>query len=192
MGKWGWEGVPFPRHGALGLGRQGTVSLATGFGCSVYLPPTPVLLTINCLRPSPGLIVTLPTLPKLQPPPQLSLEGERVLSATALLLREGVSFSYVWAGCVGLCSNSRAGSSLQRWSSPPEVQSHICLLGGGGRGKQNTACEHGEGCLQIRDRVMGPESRELTLLTVWRGSRRLIIGLGLSALDVGARACGHT
>lgn len=46
MGKWrgrlgrggGWCRIPFPRQRALGLGRQGMVSLATGFECSVYLP----------------------------------------------------------------------------------------------------------------------------------------------------------
>ena len=79
-----------------------------------------------------------------------------MLTATALLLWEGVFFSHVWAGCIGLCPNTRAGSSLQRWSSPPEVQSHICLLGGGGRGKQNAVCERGEGCLQILGWGDGP------------------------------------
>lgn len=50
----------------------------------------------------------------------------------------------------------------------------------------------GRGVCRSWDGVMGPESRELMLLTVWRGSGRLIIGLGLLALDVGARACGRT
>lgn len=40
---------------------------------------------------------------------------------------------------------------------------HICLLGGGGRGKQTWCVSVGRGCLQNRDGVMGPESRELSV-----------------------------
>lgn len=85
-------------------------------------------------------------------------------------------------------------SQLEGRFLPPEVmihaesRLHICLLGGSGRGKQNSACERGEGCLQNCDGVMGPESRELLLLAVYRGGGRLIIGLGPAALDVGARS----
>ena len=61
-----------------------------------------------------------------------------------------------------------------------------------GEGSRTQCVSVERGVCRSWDGVMGPESRELMLLTVWRGSRRLIIGLGLSALDVGARACGRT
>lgn len=61
-----------------------------------------------------------------------------------------------------------------------------------GEGSRMQRVSVGRGVCRSWDGVMGPESRELMLLTVWRGSGRLIIGLGLSALDVGARACGRT
>lgn len=89
-------------------------------------------------------------------------------------------------------------SQLEGRFLPPEVmihagsRLHICLLGGSGRGKQSSACERGEGCLQNCDGVRGPESGELMLRAVYRGSGMLIIGLGPAALDVGARSCVRT
>lgn len=118
-----------------------------------HAPPAPV----SCLSPSPDRHFASSS--KLQPPPQLSLEGERAFAATTPLLREGVFLL--------MCGPRVLGRFL-----PPEVmvrtrsRLHGRLLGGSGRGKRDAACERGEGCLQFGDGVMGPESRELALLTV--------------------------
>lgn len=103
-------------------------------------------------------------------------------------------------GCFSSCVGRAcwAVSQLEGRFLPPEVmihagsRLHICLLGGSGRGKQSSACERGEGCLQHCDGVRGPESGELMLRAVYRGSGMLIIGLGPAALDVGARSCVRT
>lgn len=168
-----------------GVSRQEAASLAAGSGPS--LPQSSSLLAAS----APPLIITLQTLPKLQLPAQPSRETGGCSLPPLPSSGRGCFFSCV--GCVCWVVLHLEGRFL-----PPgvmrhaESRLHICLLGGSGRGKQNSACACEEGVSADRSGVMGLESRELTPLAVCRGSGRLIIGLGPTALDVGVRSCVRT